>query len=184
MGGYALAPGAFDAHTFIMCSLGTALVSATANSINQYFEVPFDAQMSRTKNRVLVRGHFTPGQAIIFATIAGVSGLSLLYYQVNGLTAALGAANLILYTSIYTPLKRVSIVNTWIGSVGKRTNILIVVNSLQYNLFGVYSWSNTTVNGLGWLFWQSYCARCMDNVGNTLRLAVSTLQCTVVEFKT
>lgn len=59
MAGYVLAPGPFDIYTFIMCSLGTGLVSATANSINQFFEVPFDAQMSRTKNRVLVRGHLT-----------------------------------------------------------------------------------------------------------------------------
>lgn len=59
MSGYALAPGPFDVSTFVMCSVGTGLVSATANAINQFFEVPFDAQMSRTKNRVLVRGHLT-----------------------------------------------------------------------------------------------------------------------------
>ncbi|XP_063972156.1 protoheme IX farnesyltransferase, mitochondrial [Diachasmimorpha longicaudata] len=117
MGGYALAPGAFDPQTFIMCGLGTGLVSATANSINQFFEVPFDAQMSRTKNRVLVRGHVTPAHVIAFATISGITGLSILYFTVNGLTAALGAANLVLYTAIYTPMKRVSILNTWIGSI-------------------------------------------------------------------
>lgn len=56
MAGYALAPAPFDATTFLLCSLGTGLVSCSANSINQFFEVPFDAQMSRTKNRVLVTG--------------------------------------------------------------------------------------------------------------------------------
>lgn len=59
MAGYALAPAPFDFHTFVMCSLGTGLVSGTANTINQFFEVPFDAQMKRTKDRVLVRGHLT-----------------------------------------------------------------------------------------------------------------------------
>ncbi|XP_024941100.1 protoheme IX farnesyltransferase, mitochondrial isoform X2 [Cephus cinctus] len=117
MGGYALAPAPFDPYTFVMCSLGTGLVSATANSINQFFEVPFDAQMSRTKNRVLVRGHLTPVHAVAFAAISGAAGLSTLYFEVNGLTAALGAANLILYTLIYTPMKRVSILNTWVGSI-------------------------------------------------------------------
>lgn len=117
MAGYMLAPGPFDLSTFIACSIGTGLVSATANTINQFFEVPFDAQMSRTKNRVLVRGHLTPGHAAIFATVAGIGGLVLLYSEVNGLTAALGATNLILYTLIYTPMKRISISNTWIGSV-------------------------------------------------------------------
>lgn len=56
MGGYAIAPGAFEASTFLAMSLGTGLVSASANAINQSLEIPFDAQMARTKNRVLVRG--------------------------------------------------------------------------------------------------------------------------------
>lgn len=56
MAGYAMAPAPFELSTFLLCSLGTGLVSGAANSINQFFEVPFDSQMSRTKNRVLVRG--------------------------------------------------------------------------------------------------------------------------------
>lgn len=59
MGGYAMAPGAFDVSTFLLCSVGTGLLSAAANSMNQFFEVPFDAQMSRTRNRVLVKGLLT-----------------------------------------------------------------------------------------------------------------------------
>lgn len=117
MGGYAVAPGVFDLYTFAMCSAGTGLVSAAANSINQFFEVPFDAQMSRTKNRVLVLGHLSPGCAVLFATISGITGLSILYSQVNPVTALLGTINLVLYTLIYTPMKRVSILNTWVGSI-------------------------------------------------------------------
>lgn len=56
---------------------------------------------------------------MLFALTSSTSGLSLLYYGVNGLTASLGLANLILYTSVYTPMKRMSILNTWIGSIGK-----------------------------------------------------------------
>lgn len=37
----------------------------------------------------------------------------------NGLTAVLGGLNLLLYTCVYTPMKRRSIANTWVGSVGK-----------------------------------------------------------------
>lgn len=56
MGGYALAPGTFDPTAFVLCSVGTGLLSGAANGLNQFFEVPFDAQMARTRNRVLVRG--------------------------------------------------------------------------------------------------------------------------------
>lgn len=116
MAGYAMAPAAFDPATFALCSIGTGLMSAAANSINQYHEVPFDSQMSRTKNRVLVTGQLTPAHAIGFAIVSATTGLGMLYFGVNGLTAALGAGNLLLYTSIYTPMKRISILNTWVGS--------------------------------------------------------------------
>lgn len=119
MVGYAMAPAPFMPTTFLLCTLGTGLCSAAANAINQYHEVPFDAQMSRTKNRVLVRGQVTPLHAISFAIASASVGIGLLYFGVNGYTAALGAANLILYTSIYTPMKRFSILNTWVGSIGK-----------------------------------------------------------------
>lgn len=54
--GFALAPGPFDWPCFLLTSLGTGLASCAANSINQFFEVPFDSNMNRTKNRPLVRG--------------------------------------------------------------------------------------------------------------------------------
>ncbi|KAG6797639.1 protoheme IX farnesyltransferase, mitochondrial [Apis mellifera caucasica] len=159
MAGYVLAPGVFDAHTFIACSMGTGLLSATANAINQFFEVPFDAQMSRTKNRVLVRGHLTPGQAIIFATVSGFSGLLLLYSQVNELTAILGASNLILYTLIYTPMKRISILNTWIGSIvgaipplmGWASCVNDIVSPGAWIMSGIlYAWQFPHFNALSW----------------------------------
>lgn len=57
--GFALAPGPFDWSCFLLTSLGTGLASCAANSINQFFEVPFDSNMNRTKNRPLVRGQIS-----------------------------------------------------------------------------------------------------------------------------
>jgi protoheme IX farnesyltransferase len=37
--------------------------------------------------------------------------------QANPLTAALGAANIFLYAGVYTPLKQISVANTWVGAV-------------------------------------------------------------------
>ncbi|XP_023941739.2 protoheme IX farnesyltransferase, mitochondrial [Bicyclus anynana] len=158
MAGYALAPAPFDLTTFAICSVGTGLVSSAANSINQFHEMPFDAQMSRTKNRVLVKGLLEPSHAIGFAAATSVTGLSMLYFGVNPLTAALGAGNLILYTSIYTPLKRLSIVNTWLGSIvgaipplmgwagcaGELGAGALVLSAL------LYSWQFPHFNALSW----------------------------------
>lgn len=39
------------------------------------------------------------------------------WWQANPMTAALGAANIVLYAGVYTPLKVVSAANTWVGAV-------------------------------------------------------------------
>lgn len=153
-----MAPAAFDLSTFAMCTLGTGLVSAAANAINQYHEVPFDSQMSRTKNRVLVTGQITPLKAVTFAVVSATSGLCMLYFGVNGLTAALGAGNLFLYTSIYTPMKRMSIANTWVGSfVGAIPPLMGwagcagTLDAGAWILAGVlYAWQFPHFNALSW----------------------------------
>ncbi|XP_063620030.1 protoheme IX farnesyltransferase, mitochondrial isoform X1 [Cydia splendana] len=158
MAGYALAPAPFCPTTFALCAAGTGLVSAAANSVNQFHEVPFDAQMSRTKNRVLVKGLLEPIHAVGFAAITSTTGLSLLYFGVNPLTAALGAGNLILYTSVYTPMKRMSILNTWLGSVVGAIPPLMgwagCTGSLDAGalVLGVilYSWQFPHFNALSW----------------------------------
>lgn len=117
LAGYALAPGALDPWVVLFTVAGTALTSCAANAINQFLEVPYDSQMNRTKNRVLVRGFLSPLHAMGFAAGTAGLGLWLLSAGANGLTALLGGANLLLYTCAYTPLKRCSITNTWLGSV-------------------------------------------------------------------
>ncbi|KFP56833.1 hypothetical protein N323_03136, partial [Cathartes aura] len=115
--GFAMAPVPFDLTCFLLASLGTGLASCAANSINQFFEVPFDSNMNRTKNRPLVRGQISPLLAVCFAASCGVPGIALLTLGVNPLTGALGAFNIFLYTCCYTPMKRMSIANTWVGAV-------------------------------------------------------------------
>lgn len=52
-----------------------------------------------------------------FALACGVPGVALLALAINPLTGLLGALNIVLYTGCYTPLKRLSISNTWVGSL-------------------------------------------------------------------
>ncbi|XP_060529510.1 protoheme IX farnesyltransferase, mitochondrial isoform X2 [Cylas formicarius] len=158
MAGYAVAPAPFDLSVFAMCVIGTGLLSGAANAVNQYHEVPFDAQMSRTKHRVIVCGRLTPLNSMVFAVAASVTGLHILYYGVNSLTMWLGLTNLILYTSVYTPLKRVSILNTWVGSVVGAIPPLMgwaaCANSLGPGAFLMaallYSWQFPHFNALSW----------------------------------
>ena len=73
--------------------------------------------MARTRNRALVRRGISPLHAFSFGVSSAVIGTGILAVFVNPITAALGAANVVLYTCVYTPLKRVCIGNTWIGAI-------------------------------------------------------------------
>ncbi|KAJ2847439.1 Protoheme IX farnesyltransferase, mitochondrial [Coemansia brasiliensis] len=117
MAGYAIAPGATQISTLLYTATGTALCAASANSFNQWIEIPYDAQMSRTRNRPLARHALAPIHALSFGISTGVAGVGILWALVNPLTAALGIANIGLYAGVYTAMKRLTIANTWVGAV-------------------------------------------------------------------
>ena len=73
--------------------------------------------MNRTKNRVLVKNKLSTRHALAFAICTGVGGSLILGAYVNSTAMYLGLANLVLYAGVYTPMKRVTIANTWVGSV-------------------------------------------------------------------
>ncbi|RMB93867.1 hypothetical protein DUI87_29698 [Hirundo rustica rustica] len=130
----------------------------------EFFEVPFDSNMNRTKNRPLVRGQISPLLAVCFAASCGIPGIALLTLGVNPLTGALGAFNIFLYTCCYTPLKRMSIVNTWVGAVvGAIPPVMgwtAATGSLDAGalLLGgiLYSWQFPHFNALSWGLREDY----------------------------
>lgn len=81
------------------------------------YELKTDAQMSRTRNRPLVRQLVSVRAALLFAVACGVVGTAALYWGVNPTVAFLGAANIALYAGVYTPMKRLSCLNTWVGGL-------------------------------------------------------------------
>lgn len=103
--------------TLLCLIIGTGLTSAAANALNQIVEIPYDSQMMRTRNRVLVRGITNPSRAGLFALGCASTGLSILYLGSNPLVVWLAAGNILLYTAVYTPLKQFSQANTWIGAL-------------------------------------------------------------------
>ncbi|ETS73121.1 Protoheme IX farnesyltransferase [Pestalotiopsis fici W106-1] len=103
--------------TLAFLTTGTALCSASANALNMLYEPDTDAKMSRTRNRPLVRGLLTQRKAVVFAILAAATGVGALYFGVNPTVAALGATNVVLYAGVYTPMKRLHWLNTWVGAI-------------------------------------------------------------------
>ncbi|KAF2837139.1 heme a biosynthesis protein-like protein [Patellaria atrata CBS 101060] len=117
-----LSPSMLDAPslstlTLLFLTTGTALACSSANAFNMLLEPVHDAKMSRTRNRPLVRGLISKRGALVFAVVTGVAGVAGLYYGVNPTTAFLGGLNIFLYAGIYTPMKRISVFNTWVGAI-------------------------------------------------------------------
>jgi protoheme IX farnesyltransferase len=73
--------------------------------------------MPRTSNRPLVTGALSSRQVLIGATVALVAGLALVFAAGGWFPVGLHAAAAIVYLGIYTPLKRRTSTNTWIGAI-------------------------------------------------------------------
>ena len=94
---------------------------------------------------------------MLFGLTTGVTGVTLLW-MVNPLTAALGTLNMLLYSVVYTQLKRVSILNTWAGAVvGAIPPVMgwtACTGGLEMGAFvlaGIlYAWQFAHFNALSW----------------------------------
>lgn len=98
-------------------AIGTLLTASCAAIANQFIERGYDALMPRTKNRPLPAGRLSLLEALLFGLVCGVLGVVYLYLFVNPLTAFLGALTVVLYVFVYTPLKRISSLNTVVGAI-------------------------------------------------------------------
>ena len=96
--------------------LGIGLVSAGAGALNQALERSTDALMLRTADRPLPSGRISLAQGVI----AGIGSLALgacwLLLHTNLLTVALALLTAFTYVAVYTPLKRVTTLATFVGA--------------------------------------------------------------------
>ena len=115
--GYVIGARDFSVIALLHVLVGTALVAAGTNALNQYVERDLDARMLRTSRRPLPAGRIKPRAALLFSSGIAIAGTAYLAIAVNPLTAALGAFTLTSYIFVYTPLKRISTACTIIGAV-------------------------------------------------------------------
>ncbi len=109
--------GPVDYLLMIHTVLGTALMASGASALNQLWERKYDACMRRTQDRPLPSGRLQPQSVLLIGTACSVLGLCYLASAVNVLTSAIGACSLLIYLFIYTPLKRVTWLNTAVGAI-------------------------------------------------------------------
>jgi protoheme IX farnesyltransferase len=110
--------GRVDLLLLVHTVVGTTLVAAGASALNMYLERRADARMRRTENRPLPAKRLLPVEALLFGTALGVGGFAYLWAMLPQAWAALVAAiTFVTYVFVYTPLKRVTPLNTLVGAV-------------------------------------------------------------------
>lgn len=116
--GYGLASRG-DIHwtSLLMVTLGGFLLSGASVCINQVIEKDLDKLMNRTMNRPIPTGRIGVQEAIWFALICMSVSLWILWVYTNPLTVILSLVSMILYSFVYTPLKRVGPVAVFVGAI-------------------------------------------------------------------
>ena len=115
---YLLAPNVVDYNWKMILLLFAAgmLITGSANAINQAVEKDTDAVMKRTASRPVAAGRMTQQEAYIFALLAGIIGVVMMWYFFNLSSAIISAFSLFLYAFIYTPLKKISSIAVLVGA--------------------------------------------------------------------
>ncbi len=116
--GYTLARPVFQFDPVLLWfTIGSFLITGSANTINQLLEEEYDKLMKRTMSRPLPSGRLTSVQAGIFAIVTFLVGSFILMFKVNMLSCMLSSASLFLYAFVYTPLKRVGPIAVFVGAI-------------------------------------------------------------------
>ncbi|MEX1135251.1 MAG: heme o synthase [Balneolales bacterium] len=145
--------------------IGTLLIAAGTAAHNQYIERDLDKLMLRTSTRPLPAQKIAPNKALFFSLTLMFSGLIYLSFMVNLAAGVVSGITTLLYLGLYTPLKRVSFANVWVGSIpgalppvgGWAAATGNVADPGMWVLFGiVFLWQIPHVIAIAWLCNEDY----------------------------
>ena len=143
---------------------GTTFSAGGASVLNQYLERDQDKIMNRTCDRPIPLGIISPYNALVFGIITVIIGTSILVVKINLLTGFLSLLTAFMYVLVYTPMKRVTWLNTSIGSVpgalppiGGWAAATNSIDSGAWILFGIlYLWQHPHFFAIAWMCKNDY----------------------------
>lgn len=103
--------------TLLHTVIGAAAAAFGSAAFNQLMEIDLDARMKRTADRPLPARRMDPLVAFGVGWVLSAIGIIHLAVKVGNLAAYLTAATIAIYVFIYTPLKRISSLNTLVGAI-------------------------------------------------------------------
>lgn len=115
--GFVLASRETNWFVLAMVFLGGFLLSGASVIVNQIIEKDLDKLMTRTMNRPLPTERVSVQEATVFSGICFLLGVGILMQFTNPLTTVLSILSMVLYSFVYTPLKRVGPIAVFVGAI-------------------------------------------------------------------
>ena len=162
--GFILASDNFYIIDLIVLGISGYLVTAASVINNQILEKDLDSKMDRTKDRPLPTNRISKLNSLITSVFFMVIGLTTMTLYFNMVAGLLSLVSLLLYTFIYTPLKRVGPIAVFIGAIpgalppligwvafsGEITIEAIIIFSIQFIWQFPHFWA------IAWIYHDDY----------------------------
>src|SRR5262252_2737600 len=148
----------------LLTLLGVGAATGGAAVLNNYLERDFDARMARTRKRALPAGLIEPHRALSFGVGLVLAGVLLLAIEVNLLAGFLVLLAAFLYVLVYTPLKRITWLNTMFGAIPGAIPPMAGwaaatghVGPGAWALFAIlFAWQHPHFFAIAWMFRDDY----------------------------
>ncbi len=158
--------GSPDVSTVCHTLFGTAMVAFSASALNQWLERDTDAVMDRTSQRPLPACRLGTWEVTTFGVALLLIGVVYLFTFVNAACAGFGLATWVVYVVFYTPLKRLSTWNTFVGAIAGALPVLIgwsAVGDLREDavvasafFLTVFIWQFPHFMAIAWIYREQY----------------------------
>lgn len=157
--------GAIDYLLMFHAIIGTWLIAAGTAAHNQFMEWRLDGKMKRTQKRPLPSSKLSPTESSLFSYTLMFAGFFYLLFMVNYVAGLISLATTVLYLGFYTPMKRVSVINVFIGAIpgalppvgGWAAATGHLGSEAMWLLFGiVFLWQVPHVMAIAWVCKDDY----------------------------
>ncbi len=162
--GYFAARPPQDIVVFLSLVAGTTLTAAGSAILNQWWERDEDKLMLRTRNRPLPRGAIGMPSALWMGLIFSTGGVAVLCLGTHLVIGLLALSTMLIYITLYTPLKKVTPLATEIGALPGAIPPLMgwmaaegSVSALGWIIFGVlFTWQMPHFMAISWIYREDY----------------------------
>ena len=149
---------------FLEAMTGIAVVSAGSSALNQALERRTDALMPRTARRPMATQRIGLVHGSLLGMLCIVCGSLFLAYTANLLTGLLTLLTAVSYVAVYTPLKRVSMIATFVGAFPGALPPLIgwtaARGTIEWQAVALFAllfvWQFPHFEAIGWLYRADY----------------------------